>query len=283
MLLLSLRQEWFKDITNYDAPDELSFTNSKVLPRIGLTYEVTRNINVYGTYLEGYQPQSNTVTLMPNTGNYFWTSQSASRFKPLISDLKELGVKAVLIKGRLNVNAAVYEINQKNLLLNANLPAFPDSLVTRGAERSRGFEIDAAGYLIPNWQINISYSYIDAVVEEDNDPALKGARKQNTPINSANLWTRYNFSGGSVLKDIGIGLGVQHNGSRIPWFTRAFEVPAYTLLDLALYYRPGKSNMQMALNVNNVFDKTYWIGAQNYVRLFPGAPRNVMLTVTYRF
>ena len=283
ILLVSLRQEWFKDITNYNAKDELSFTNSKFLPRIGLTYAITKNINLYGTYLEGYQPQSNTVTLLPSTGNYFWTSQSASRFKPLISDLKEFGIKAVALKGKINVNAAIYEINQENLLLNANLPAYPDSVVTRGAEKSKGFEIDVAGYLLPNWQINASYSYIDAEIVADNDVGLKGARKQNTPVNSANLWTRYNFSGSSALKDIGIGFGIQYNGSRIPWFTRAFEVPAFTIFDMALYYKPGKSNMQIALNVNNVLDKTYWIGAQNYVRLFPGAPRNVILTANYKF
>lgn len=282
-VLLGLRQEWFKDITNYKAPNELSFTNNKLLPRIGITYAVNKNISVYGTYLEGYQPQSNTVTLLPNTGNFFWTAQSASRFKPLISDLKELGVKSTVWNGKLNINAAVYEINQQNLLLNANLPAFPDSLITRGAQRSRGFELDIAGYLLPNWQINASYSYIDATIVTDNDKTLEGARTQNTPKNSANLWTRYNFVKGTALKDIGIGLGLQHNGSRIPWFTRAFEVPAYTVFDMALYYTPGKSNMQLSLNMNNVFNKTYWLGAQTYTRLFPGAPRNVMLTATYRF
>lgn len=282
-VLLGLRQEWFKDITNYKAPNELSFTNNKLLPRIGLTYAVNKNISVYGTYLEGFQPQSNTVTLLPNTGNYFWTAQSASRFEPLISNLKELGVKSTVWNGKLNINAAVYEINQQNLLLNANLPAFPDSLVTRGAQKSRGFEVDIAGYLLPNWQINASYSYIDATIVTDNDKSLEGARTQNTPRNSANLWTRYNFAKGTLLKDIGLGLGMQHNGSRIPWFTRAFEVPAYTIFDMALYYTPGKSNMQLSLNVNNVFNQTYWLGAQTYTRLFPGAPRNAMLTATYRF
>lgn len=283
ILLLSLRQEWFKDITNYKAPNEFSFTNNKLLPRVGLTYAVTRNINVYGTYLEGFQPQSNTVTLMPNTGSFFWTTKSAAQFKPLISDLKELGVKAFVLKGKMQVNAAVYEINQKNLLLNANLPAFPDSLTTRGAERSRGFEIDVAGYVLPNWQVNASYSYIDAVIVEDNDEALKGARKQNTPYNSANVWTRFNFPLNTKLKDIGIGAGLQYNGDRIPWFSRDFKTPAYTIMDLALYYSPGKRNIQLACNVNNVLDKRYWMGAQNYLRLFPGAPRNMMLTVTYRF
>jgi iron complex outermembrane recepter protein len=282
-VLLGLRQEWFEDITNHEAPNELSFTNSKLLPRLGVTYAVNKNISVYGTYLEGFQPQSNTVTLLPSTGNFFWTSQSASRFKPLISDLKELGVKTTVWNGKLNINAAVYEINQQNLLLNANLPAFPDSLVTRGAQRSRGFEVDMAGYLLPNWQINASYSYIDATIVTDNDKSLEGARTQNTPQNSTNIWTRYNFAKGSALKDIGIGAGMQHNGRRIPWFTRAFEVPAYTIFDMAVYYTPGKSNMQLAININNVFDKTYWLGAQGYTRLFPGAPRNVMFTATYRF
>lgn len=282
-LLLSLRQEWFKDITNYEAPNELTYTNSKILPRIGLTYSITKNINAYITYLEGFQPQSNTVTLMPNTGGFFQTAKSAAQFSPLISNLKELGLKATVWKGKMNINAAVYEINQKNLLLNANIPAFPDSLVTRGAERSRGFEIDLAGYLLPNWQINASYSYIDAVIVEDNDPALKGARKQNTPYSSANLWTRYNFAAGTLLKDMGIGLGLQHSGDRIPWFNRSFKTPAFTIMDLGLFYSPGKTNMQLALNVNNVFNTTYWIGAQSYLRLFPGAPRNVMLTATYRF
>ncbi len=282
-VLMGLRQEWFKDITNHKAPNELSFTNTKLLPRLGLTYAVTKSINVYGTYLEGYQPQSNTVTLLPSTGNFFWTAQSASRYKPLISDLKELGAKATIWNGRLNVNAAVYEINQKNLLLNANLPAFPDSLVTRGAQRSRGVELDIAGYLMPNWQINASYSYIDAKIIEDNDVTLKGARTQNTPVSSANIWSRYNFPKGTMMKDIGLGIGMQHNGSRIPWFTRAFEVPAYTIFDMALYYTPGKNNMQLALNVNNILNKTYWLGAQNYTRLFPGAPRNLMLTASYKF
>ncbi|WP_080054236.1 TonB-dependent receptor [Spirosoma aerolatum] len=283
LILLGLRQEWFRDITNYQSPGELSFTKTALLPRVGITYSVRPNLNVYGTYLEGFQGQSNTVTLLPNTGSFYNTAKSANLFEPLRSDLKEIGLKAQLFGGRISLNAAVYEINQRNLLLNANLPTYPDSLVTRGAERSRGFEMDVAGYLLPNWQINASYSYIDAIIVQDNEASLIGARKQNTPVHSGNLWTRYNFTPNSSLSDLGIGFGMQYSGSKIPWFTRDFEVPAYTLFDLALYYTPARTNVQVALNMNNVFNTTYWIGAQNYLRLFPGAPRNTMLTLTYRF
>ncbi|MCP9746053.1 TonB-dependent receptor [Lacihabitans sp. CS3-21] len=281
--LLSLRNEWFEDITNYNAPNEASFKNTALIPRIGLTYEVTKNINVYGTYLEGYQPQSNTVTLLPSTGAYFWTPTSAATFKPLISDLKELGVKTELFEKRFTLNAAVYEINQKNILMNANDPTKPDLLVQRGADRSRGFETDLAGYILPNWQINASYSFIDAKIMADANETLVGQRKENVAKHSGNIWTRYNFGANSKLKDLGVGAGMNAQGSRIPWFSRAFEVPAFTTFDAAIYYTPSKSNVQMALNMNNIFHKTYWIGAQNYTRLFPGAPRNFMLTATYKF
>jgi iron complex outermembrane receptor protein len=276
-LLLGLRQEWFEDITNFEAPNTIVVNKSALLPRLGLTYAVNGNVNVYGTYLRGYQPQSNTVTLLPVV------APAGSTFDPLESDLKEVGMKADLFGGRFRITSAVYEINQRNLLMNANDPANPDLLVTRGAERSRGFEIDAAGYIMPNWQINASYSYIDAIIVNDREAGLIGARKQNTPINSANLWTRYNFAPTSALADLGIGLGFQHSGSKIPWFTRAFDVPAYTTVDMALYYTPARSNVQVAFNINNLTNQTYWVGAQNYLRLFPGAPRNTMLTLTYRF
>jgi len=155
--------------------------------------------------------------------------------------------------------------------------------VTRGAERSRGIEWDIAGYITPDWQINASYSYIDAIIMNDSNETLIGARKQNTLKNSANLWTRYNFNSSSALKDLGIGFGMQYQSSKVPWFTRTFMVPAFTIFDAALYYNPGKSNIQLALNAGNLFNNSYWLGAQNYLRLSPDAPRNGTVTIAYKF
>lgn len=278
-LLLSLRQEWFEDITNYKAGAETVVKQSVLLPRVGLSWAATKTVNFYATYFKGFQPQSNTVTLMPNTGSL----KAGAQFEPLKSDLKEAGMKAALLKGRMNLTVAFYEVRQQNILINANIPAYPDSLATRGGEKSRGIEVEMAGYLMPGWQLSLGYSYIDAEITNEKDLTLIGARKQNTPIHSGTVWTRYNFPATSAMKDLGVGVGLQYSGDKVPWFTRAFKVPAYTLLDMAVYYSPGKSNLQLAMNINNLLDKTYWLGAQNYLRLFPGAPRNIMFTATYRF
>jgi len=279
ILLLGLRSEWFQDITNYESNNELTVKKSALLPRIGITYAINNAINTYTTYLKGYQPQSNTVSLMPQTA----TLPGGSLFDPLESNLKEVGLKATFLNNTMSFNAAVYEINQRNILMNANDPVNPDLLVTRGSERSRGFECDLAGYIIKDWQINASYSYIDAEITNDRDVSLIGARKQNTPKNSASLWTRYNFKSDSALKDLGIGFGMQYQSSKVPWFTRDFTLPDFTIFDAALYYKPNRSDMQITLNGCNLFNKTYWLGAQNYLRLFPGMPRNATLTVTYKF
>ena len=280
-ILSGIRQEWFRDVTNYKKSDETSFDNAKILYRLGVTYSVTEQINIYGTYLTGYQPQSNTVTLMPNTGS-FSGSNSAARFKPLTSDLKELGLKAQVF-GKISINVAVYEINQRNILINANNPAEPDELIQRGADRSRGFEAEFTGYILPQWHVYGGYSYIDAKIMNDANAALNGLRKENTSKNSVNIWTRYNFSNSILLKNVGVGLGMLYQSSKIPWFTRSFELPAYATLDAALYYSAFRSKVNFALNVNNISNETYWIGAQNYLRLFPGAPRNYLLTATYKF
>ncbi|MNR36879.1 Ferrichrome-iron receptor precursor [compost metagenome] len=144
-------------------------------------------------------------------------------------------------------------------------------------------ELEASGFILPNWQFNAGYSYVDAIIMEDYDPALKGQRVQNTPQHSGSIWTRYDLNDSRLFKGVGFGAGLQYSGNKLPWYTRDFRLPAYTLMDAAVYYSPPKSNVQLAMNINNVFNSTYWVGAQSYLRLFPGTPRNVMFNATYRF
>jgi len=274
-LTLGLRQEWYEDYSNYKLATEKKIYQHKLLPRAGITYAINANINLYATYLQGYQPQGNTSTLV------IVPPPAGTNFKPLESDLKEIGAKSEWLNKSLMVNISVFEINQKNLLMNANDPLDVNRLIERGAQRSRGIEFEASGFIRSNWQFNAGYSYVDAIIKDDFNPDLIGQRVQNTPKHSASLWTRYNFET-HKLKGIGFGAGLQYSGTKLPLYIRDFVLPAYTLLDAALYYSPAGSKMQLAVNMNNILNKTYWVGAQNYLRLFPGTPRNVMFNVTYR-
>jgi len=274
---LGLRQEWYQDYSNYQLSTESKISRQKLLPRAGITYAASSHINIYGTYLQGYQPQGNTAALV------IVPPPAGTNYKPLESDLKEVGAKSEWFNNTLMLNVSLFEINQKNLLLNANDPVDVNLLVERGAQRSRGIEFEASGFIMPNWQFNAGYSYIDAVIRQDNDQSLIGQRVQNTPKHSGSVWTRYDLRDTQLLKGIGFGAGLQYSGDKLPLYIRNFSIPAFTIIDAAVYYSPEKSHVQLAMNVNNVFDKTYWVGAQNYLRLFPGTPRNVMFNVIYKF
>lgn len=57
--------------------------------------------------------------------------------------------------------------------------------------------------------------------------------------------------------------------------------PGYGLLNLALYYKVQE--VQIQVNMNNALNKQYFISGYDRLRSFPGVPRNINLTVSYRF
>jgi len=280
--LINLRYEWFTDIFDYEG-DEQEFKNQAFIPRIGLTYKLTNNLNAYVTYLEGFQPQTNTVSLSPATEGHFW-SASPGNFDPLESDLKEFGLKGSFFNGKLKANFAAYEIKQRNVLVGD--PYDLENLIETGEQRSRGFEIDLSGYVLPNFQILASYGFADTEVLEHGDEAMIGERIGGAPQNTANFWGRYDFTAGP-LSGLGLGFGAQHSGDKYSWYAfsaaERLLLPAYTVFDGAVYYKPVNSNIQLILKINNISNEAYWAGALNQFRLAPGAPRNFLLTVTYSF
>ncbi len=282
--LVNLRYEWFTDIFDYKGNEE-EFKTSAFVPRLGLTYEVTNDISAYATYLGGFQPHTNTVSLSPTAEGFFWAA-SPARFDPLESTLIEVGAKGEFLNGRIFANLAIFNVTQKNILLGDTYDL--DNLTTRGEQRSRGFETDISGYVLPNLQLTASYAYTDATIEEDAVEEFIGERIGGAPKHNANFWGRYDFDSSTTLKGIGIGLGAQYVDERYTWYNPTYAtgrvlLPEYTIFEGAIYYKPNNTNMQLTLKVNNLFNETYWLGGLNPSRLGPGAPRNVLLNATYNF
>ena len=281
--LVNLRYERFTDIFDYEG-DEQEFTNDAIVPRFGLTYEVSNTVSAYATYLEGFQPHTNTVSLSPTAEGFFW-STSPSKFDPLESSLTEFGAKGEFLNGKIFANLAIFNITQKNILLGDTYDL--DNLTTRGEQRSRGFEMDVSGYIASNFQLTASYGYADAEIVEDAIEEFIGEPIGGAPKHNATIWGRYDFTN-NTLKGIGIGLGAQFMDERFTWYNPTYDtdrllLPSYTVFDAAVYYKPNNTGMQLTLKINNLFDETYWLGGLNPSRLGPGAPRNILLNATYKF
>ncbi|MFN4147782.1 MAG: TonB-dependent siderophore receptor, partial [Runella sp.] len=274
-LLLGFRQDHFTDLVNYKTKDEAKVRQKAFIPRVGLVYSLNNHINAYATYVGGYQPQDATRINNPNAGG---------PFDPLVSSLIEGGFKSEWFDKRLNVNIAAYNLTQKGTLYNAGDTQNPDRLVQIGEEISKGIEIDVIGQIATNWNLVLNYAYNKATITQSRNEAEIGRQKPNAPLQQGNLWTKY-VIGRGMFSGLGFGMGTNFQttflGSIVPAGQTPKEFPAYQLVNAAVYYRISK--LQVQLNINNLANKTHWVGGYDYLRAFPGAPRTILATVAYTF
>jgi len=276
-LLIGLRQEWFTETLNKETTKEISRQTSAFIPRVGLVVEASENINLYSTWVKGFQPQGANIQSDPD--------RYGGPFDYMKSELYEVGLKTEWFNKRLSATLAVFKITQENSLEQSPKAGKADWRVPVD-EESNGFELDVAGQILPNFSVVANYAYTDArIVKLKEEGAIKdlNVQRPSTPRHAANLWTKYIFENGS-LKGLGAGIGVSYASERLGQVGRratAASYPDYTLLNAVLYYKV--KDVQLQLNVNNVLNRTYWISGYDNLRNFPGAPRNINVSVTYRF
>ena len=274
-VLLGVRYEYYTDFAGYKTPTQTKANSEAWLPRLGAVYTINPNINFYGSYVEGYNPQTSATISNPNAGG---------PFDPLKSNMVEFGTKTSWFADQLSVTAAVYQIKQNGALYAT--PGVVDVLRQIGDEQSRGFELDVIGKIMPNWNVIASYSYNRAKILDSGTDEEENLQKPNSPKNTANLWSRYSIVRGS-LAGLGFGLGLNYMDKRNLIYDARFTpenqitIPSYTLLNAAVFYNVGK--LQLQVNANNIGNKKYWVGGYDYLRLFPGQPENYLLTIGYSF
>ena len=274
-LLLGARMEWFTDVTQNKNGSESKTHQHAFTPRVGLVYSVVPSTNVYATWIRGFEPQSVAVQSNPGSGG---------PFDPVESELWEMGAKGEYLNKRLSVTTALFSLRQKNTLYNAGVSGQPDLMVPIGEELSRGVEFDVSGRILPYWSIMANYAFNVAEISK----APEGTKDLNlqrpgTPRHSANLWTKFIVPTG-LLRNLGIGVGLNGVSERKGQVGRRENVvayPGYALLNLALYYKVQE--VQIQVNLNNALNKQYYISGYDRLRSFPGAPRNINLTINYRF
>lgn len=131
----------------------------------------------------------------------------------------------------------------------------------------------------------VNYAYTDARITKTASNSEKDfdMQRPSTPRHAGNIWTKYIITEG-IFKDLGLGVGynfVTERYGQVGRRTNTVVYPQYELLNAVLYYKV--KDIQLQINVNNLLNKTHWVGGYDKLRSFPGAPRNVNATVSYRF
>ena len=162
-----------------------------------VSWHVTDDVMLYGTYSEGYRPGG--LNRDPSTVAGFG-------YDPDFVESWEVGVKASAMDGRARYNLAAFTMDWTDFQLSRQDTSVSPATLTYnvGNARSRGVEGDLAYLLTENWDVSVAFSLIDAELSEDywinaanigdgNPDAAKGDALPRVPDFKANVSTRYSF------------------------------------------------------------------------------------------
>jgi iron complex outermembrane receptor protein len=238
--------------------------HNAVSPRFGLIYDLTDELAVFANTSRSFKPNRGADRL----GNAFDPEEGIAH---------EVGIKYDMADRDLSLTAAAFHIVKENVLTDD--PVDTSRKIAAGEVRSRGFDINLAGNITPQWRVIGGYAYVDAEVTESTSATMPvGSRLANVPRHSFNLLDTYEFDGGT-LDGLGLGMGVKYVSERQGQTSNnTFDMDGYTVVDLLAYY-PLTENVRLNLNLNNVFDKHYEERAWN-VWAYPGEPRTLQAGIS---
>lgn len=265
-VLAGARFERFEhDYQNYVGKSWQAADNA-VTPRLGVIYDLTDTVAVYADAARSFKP---------NTG----ASREGVSFAPEKGKSYEMGIKWEALDRQLSIDAAIYQIEKKNVLAVDPADTTNTFNVAAGQVRSRGFDLNVAGNLTPEWRVIGGYAYVDAEVTRDTT-LRSGTRLMNIPRNSFSLLNVYEFQDGA-LKGLGLGAGGKYVDQRAGQTANtAFSMDAYTVVDLLGYYKVNEQ-VRLNLDVKNLFNREYEEGAFGNIYAYPGAPRTVQVGIAY--
>lgn len=235
-----------------------------VTPYAGIVYDLTPQWSVYGSYTDIFRP----ATVYDVNGDLLDPAEGLNL---------EAGVKFAFFENRLNLSLAVFRTKKDNVPEYVPGPGGATSYgptgqyIYKGVDgtRTTGFEVEVAGQLTPAWQISGGYSH-SRPKDAEGDPRLT-----YIPTRQLKVFSAYRLPWADGALTLGGNVRWQ-NGA---WYEEARQ-GGLTLVDLMGQYRITPK-LTATLNVNNVFDKSYYTDIQ--IAGWYGLRRNAFLNLRYAF
>ncbi|WP_447770820.1 TonB-dependent siderophore receptor [Pseudomonas kilonensis] len=240
-----------------------------VTPYGGIIYDLSREWAVYASYTDVFQPQTEVDT-------------SGSVLKPIVGTNYEVGLKGELMDGRVNTSLAIFRYDHENRAIEDTAGGMVCEggycSAASGKVRSQGFDAEISGEVVDNLQLFAGYTYNTTKYLEE--PGKEGVVFSSwTPKHMLRVWGNYQLTGDWSRVSAGLGFTTQ---SHTLVYQEKTDIPGYTVWNARIGYQLTPE-IALALNANNLFDKTYITSAYNQLdgnNNF-GDPRNLMFSVKY--
>ncbi|MGU3883425.1 Fe(3+)-pyochelin receptor FptA [Pseudomonas aeruginosa] len=247
-LVVGGRESWW----DQDTPATRFKPGRRFTPYGGLIWDFARDWSWYVSYAEVYQPQADRQT---------WNSEPLS---PVEGKTYETGIKGELADGRLNLSLAAFRIDlENNPQEDPDHPGPPSNpfYISGGKVRSQGFELEGTGYLTPYWSLSAGYTYTSTEYLKDSQNDSGTRYSTFTPRHLLRLWSNYDLPWQDRRWSVGGGLQAQSDYS-VDYRGVSMRQGGYALVNMRLGYKIDE-HWTAAVNVNNLFDRTYYQSLSN--------------------
>jgi catecholate siderophore receptor len=246
--------------------DNLRRIDNLASPRAGIVYKPVTPLSLYANY---------SVSFLPSSGDQFSSlTTTTQQVKPEKFGNYEVGMKWDVTRS-LSVTTAAYRLNRTNT--RSTDPNDPTRIVQTGSQRTNGLEFGVTGNLIRRWKVAGGYAYQDAFVTSDTTAAKAGAQVAQVPHHTFSLWNNY-----QLLPKLGAGLGILRRADMFAAIDNTVRLPGYTRVDAAIYYSLAE-RVRLQANVENLFDRKYYINADSNTNISPGFARAVRIGLITSF
>ncbi len=229
-----------------------------------MVYDLSPSLSTYASYTTIFQPNSQ-------------KDQSGRLLDPQDGKSYELGLKGAWFNNRLNASAAIFQTRKNNLAVpdGGMTPTGEDSYVATDHTRTRGWEVEVAGELLPGWSLQAGYGRA-LTRDSDGNRLVTDAPKETLKLFTT--WTPRS------MQDLTIGGGLYWQSKVYSgWIDESWvpigTIKPYTVVNLMSRYRINR-NLSVTVNLNNLFDTVYRVDETGHDY---GAPRNLHATLKYQF
>jgi catecholate siderophore receptor len=246
--------------------EDLRRIDNLVSPRLGVVVKPLTELSLYGSY---------SISYLPSAGDQFASLTTITQqLKPEQFTNYEFGMKWDL-RRFLSLTGAVYRLNRTNT--RSTDPNEPTRIIQTGSQRTNGLEIGVNGSVTPDWNIAGGYTYQDAFITSTTTAAVAGKQVGQVPHHTLSLWNKY-----QIIPRLSAGLGIIHRSDMFATIDNTVTLPGYTRLDAAVFYSFNEQ-WRLQANLENLFNRKYYVNADSNTNISPGSPRAARLALTWRF
>ncbi len=262
--------------------DEYDYNKGDWNGHIGASYKVTPSANIYVSFSTATNLNGGESDVGTSGGYGGFIDGEGVDVEPERTDSWELGTKVRFNNDKLLASAAIFRIDKSNVMESADDYSTLGSANT-GGNRVDGIELGLAGYLTEKLSIQGGVSIMKSKITEAADAADIGKKLANFADKSISLQAKYHLTpdftlGGAVTYE-----SKRYTGQPDSAASETRYVPSYTVYDAFATYKVNSST-SLRLNVNNVFNKDYYLAAyRSGAFTYIGDKRSAQLTLQYKF